>query len=157
MSTSPRERTVVDSSVWVEVLAGNDEAIELLDRISAKSTLCITPTIYSEVSFVILGHHFTRLTGKKGTYALRKELKKNPGLYGVVEKFDEMLDELSGLGLLEFLNENIEVVTKAREIRRKYGLLPNDAMVAAACEVYGISRIATYDDYFLRTPLEVLR
>jgi predicted nucleic acid-binding protein len=157
MSTSKRERVVIDSNIWVEVLSGNTEVIELLDRVSSEYTLCITPTIYSEVSFVILGHYFTTKTGKKGVYALKKELRRNPELYEIVEKFDALLDELSEVGLLEFLDETEEVVRRSRTLRKDYGLLPNDAMILAACEVYGIPKIMTLDDDFLRTRLEVLR
>ncbi|WCN28901.1 type II toxin-antitoxin system VapC family toxin [Thermococcus kodakarensis] len=157
MSTSKRERVVIDSNIWVEVLSGNSDVIELLDRVSEDFTLCITPTIYSEVSFVILGHYFTSKTGKKGVYALKKELKKNPELYEIVEKFDELLYELSEAGLLEFLGENEEVIRRSRKLRREYRLLPNDAMILAVCDVYGISKIVTLDDDFLRTHLEVLR
>ncbi|MBP1912332.1 type II toxin-antitoxin system VapC family toxin [Thermococcus stetteri] len=148
---------VIDSNIWVEVLSGNSDVIELLDRVSEEYTLCITPTIYSEVSFVILGHYFTAKTGKKGVYALKKELKKNPELYEIVEKFDELLDELSEAGLLEFLEENEEVIRRSRKLRKDYGLLPNDAMILAVCDVYGISKIVTLDGDFLRTHLGVLR
>ncbi len=157
MSTSRKELAVVDSNVWVEVLSGNERAVELLDSVSGEYKLCITPTIYSEVSFVILGHHFTSKTGKKGTYALKKELKRDPSLYEIVDAFDSLLDELHTAGLLEFLEETEEVVRKSRDLRKKYGLLPNDALILATCKVYGISKLVTFDDDFLRTNLEVLR
>ncbi|MEM4279796.1 MAG: PIN domain-containing protein, partial [Archaeoglobaceae archaeon] len=38
-----------------------------------------------------------------------------------------------------------------------YGLLPNDALIAATCKHYGIKKIATFDEDFKRVDfLEVL-
>ncbi|MEM2176791.1 MAG: PIN domain-containing protein [Archaeoglobaceae archaeon] len=43
------------------------------------------------------------------------------------------------------------------EIIKKYGLLPNDALIAATCKHYGIRKIATFDEDFKRVDfLEVL-
>ncbi len=43
------------------------------------------------------------------------------------------------------------------EIAEEYGLLPNDALIAATCKYYGIKKIATFDDDFKRVDfLEVI-
>ncbi len=43
------------------------------------------------------------------------------------------------------------------EIMNKYRLLPNDALIAAACKFYGIKKIATFDEDFKRVDfLEVV-
>ncbi|MGB7531849.1 MAG: PIN domain-containing protein [Halobacteriota archaeon] len=40
---------------------------------------------------------------------------------------------------------------------KKYGLLPNDALIAATCKQYGIAKIATFDADFERVDfLEVV-
>ncbi|MEM3505980.1 MAG: PIN domain-containing protein [Archaeoglobaceae archaeon] len=36
-------------------------------------------------------------------------------------------------------------------LSKKYGLLPNDALIAATCKHYGIRKIATFDRDFKRT------
>ena len=41
-------------------------------------------------------------------------------------------------------------INLAKEISIKYKLLPNDALIAATCKYYGISKIATFDDDFER-------
>ncbi len=42
-------------------------------------------------------------------------------------------------------------------IIENYGLLPNDALIAATCKHYGIRRIATFDEDFRRVDfLEVV-
>lgn len=148
---------MIDSSAWIELFYGNERIVSLLEKLVENRELCITPTIYSEVSFVLLGHNFTLKTGRKGTYTLKKELKKNPKLYDIVEKFDEMLDSLESLGILEFLEENEEVIKLSREHRKQYSLLPNDAIITAACDYYGIKDIVTLDKDFLRTDLNILR
>jgi len=43
------------------------------------------------------------------------------------------------------------------EVMVSYGLLPNDALIAATCKHYGIKKIATFDDDFNRVDfLEVV-
>ena len=57
---------------------------------------------------------------------------------------------------IEILNE--EIFDLAKEISIKYKLLPNDALTAATCKYYGISKIATFDDDFERVDfLEVVK
>ena len=52
---------------------------------------------------------------------------------------------------MSFGNRIVEVV-------EKYKLLPNDALIALTCEVYGIGKIATFDDDFKRVDfLEIVR
>ncbi len=46
------------------------------------------------------------------------------------------------------LELNEEIFDLAKEISIKYKLLPNDALIAATCKYYGISKIATFDKDF---------
>ncbi len=46
----------------------------------------------------------------------------------------------------------MEVVREAGEIGIQYGLLPNDALIAATCRHYDINKIATLDKDFRRIP-----
>lgn len=39
---------------------------------------------------------------------------------------------------------------KMWSIMEKYGLLPNDALIAATCKMHGIKKIATFDEDFKR-------
>ena len=44
------------------------------------------------------------------------------------------------------------------EIINTYGLLPNDALIAATCKYYGISKIATFDEDFEKVDfLEIVK
>ncbi|CAD5243922.1 Nucleic acid-binding protein [Thermococcus camini] len=157
MSTSSREPVMVDSNVWIDYLLGEKRGTELMERLVSEYILAITPTIYGEVAFQLLARNYIKLTGSYRFYSLRKELAKNPELYEPVETFDELLDSLLASDVLIFLDENWEIMHLSRDIRKKLGLLPNDSLIVSACEYYGIDKIATFDDDFLRTPLEVLR
>ncbi|NJE48825.1 type II toxin-antitoxin system VapC family toxin [Thermococcus sp. 9N3] len=157
MSTFSRELVMVDSNVWIDYLLGEERGVELMERLVSEYNLAITPTIYGEVVFQLLARNYTKLKGSYKFYSLRKELSKNPDLYKPVDTFDELLTSLLASNALVFLDETWEVVRLSREIRKKFGLLPNDSLIASACEYYGIGKIATFDDDFLRTSLEVLR
>ena len=37
-----------------------------------------------------------------------------------------------------------------RNVAEKYGLLPNDALIATTCKHHGINKIATFDSDFKR-------
>jgi len=148
---------MVDSNVWIDYLLGEERGVELMERLVGEYNLAITPTIYGEVVFQLLARNYAKLRGSYKFYSLRKELSKNPDLYKPVDIFDELLTSLLASNALVFLDETWEVVRLSREIRKKFGLLPNDSLIASACEYYGIGKIAKFDDDFLRTSLEVLR
>jgi hypothetical protein len=54
------------------------------------------------------------------------------------------------LNLAENLSINHEIERTASGIIKQYGLLPNDALIAATCKHYGIKRIVTLDEDFNR-------
>jgi len=56
------------------------------------------------------------------------------------------------LHLANILPTTIDVVEEAYTVISTYNLLPNDAIIAAACRHYGIRNIATFDEVFKRIP-----
>ncbi len=53
------------------------------------------------------------------------------------------------------MRKKIEVI---RRVSEKYGLLPNDAIIAATCIKHGITKIATFDADFEGIPfLKIVR
>ena len=82
-------------------------------------------------------------TGKKSY-----ELKENP----------EALEQINLapvqrlLRLANILPTTTDIVERAYTIISTYNLLPNDAIIAATCEHYGIKSIATFDKDFKRIP-----
>ena len=61
------------------------------------------------------------------------------------------------LGRYRTLDVGEAVKSVAERLIKKYGLLPNDALIAATCKHYGIRKIATFDSDFKRVDfLEVI-
>ena len=95
-------------------------------------------------------HVYLILTTGEGPLNLRKK-----------PEFVRSVDLSPILDLFEILHtlpiDKIEEKEIA-EIINKYGLLPNDALIAATCRHYGIKKIATFDDDFNRVNfLEVVK
>jgi len=89
-------------------------------------------------------------TVEETTYVLMKILKKK--LHEAVKILNDFLEEMEVI-ILEFIPFETYI-----EICEKYSLLPNDALIAATCKYYGISRIATFDEDFEKVDfLEVVK
>lgn len=59
--------------------------------------------------------------------------------------------------LLKILELNAQIFEISYLFSKKYGLLPNDALIAATCKHYGIDKVATFDPDFKRVDfLEVI-
>jgi len=127
-----KELIFVDTNVVVWFLKGRPSVIEFftenIDRLASNII------IYLEVA-----HVYRRLM-------LR--LRRSVDLTPVSAVFDSLL-------LLP-----VDVIDRRRleELIVRYDLAPNDAMIAATCEHYGIHQIATYDEDFTRVDfLKVIR
>ena len=109
------------------------------------STGVSTTSFFSEVLFV----YIKAKTGKKSY-----ELKKRPEIVKSVE-LDDIVELLRRYRTLD-VGEAVE--REAKKLITKYGLLPNDAIIAAICKHYGIKKIASLDPDFKRVDfLEVIR
>jgi len=93
--------------------------------------------VSSEVIYIYL----KAVTNKK-SYVLKKNPEEITRIN--LNKIEELLD------LAETLPMNKEIEDLSFEIIKKYGLLPNDALIAATCKHYGIRNIATFDRNFER-------
>ncbi len=134
-----------DSNVLIRHLTGDRKAKALVDKVEAGLIHgYINQVVVSEVVYVYL-----RLSTKVDV----KALKKNPTLCKEVS-LDPVYE------LLELFNElaSSKAITEiSRKIIADYGLLPNDALIAATCKHYGIKKIATFDEDFKRVDfLEVV-
>ena len=126
----------IDSSVFLDFLEGKEKAKTLLEQYSGLEG-CINDIVFSEVLFVYIKAE----TGKKSY-----ELKKQPELVKSVE----LNDIVELLGRYRTLDVGEAVKSEAERLIKKYGLLPNDALIAATCKHYGITKIATFDSDFKR-------
>ena len=134
----------IDSNVFLDFLEGKEEAKTLLEEYSGING-CINDIVFSEVLFV----YIKAKTGKKSY-----ELKKRPEIVKSVE-LDDIVELLRRYRTLD-VGEAVE--REAKKLITKYGLLPNDAIIAAICKHYGIKKIASLDPDFKRVDfLEVIR
>ncbi len=81
-------------------------------------------------------------TIEETTYVLMRILKI--GIDDAAKLLKNFLEEME-VAILEFLPFDTYI-----EICEKYDLLPNDALIAATCKYYGISKIATFDEDFAK-------
>ncbi|MEM4291421.1 MAG: type II toxin-antitoxin system VapC family toxin [Archaeoglobaceae archaeon] len=135
----------VDTNVLIRHLSGDKRAKKVVEKVEiGEIDGYINQVVVSE-----LIHVYLRLsTGRNSA-----SLKKNPELIMAVN-LEPVYD------LLNILNElsSSEIISRvSKELIMKYGLLPNDALIAATCRHYGIRKIATFDEDFKRVDfLEVL-
>ncbi|WP_156471155.1 type II toxin-antitoxin system VapC family toxin [Thermococcus peptonophilus] len=126
--------TLVDTSVLVEYLKGNERAERLLSELfREENILYINSVVFSEVVYVMMGHYSGR-----APRSLKRKPDKLPGELKLV------FSALSKYGFVETTRRTTEI---ARELIEKYALLPNDAMILATCIEHGFS-LATMDDEF---------
>ena len=139
---------LIDSNVIISFLIQSDktdEARKLLEKIDEPVTILnvVEETIYIGLSLIY---------GVRGP-KLKEEIKK--GLNDTAKYFLKSLESF----LVDFEVKLVEPPNKVNlliEIIEKYGLLPNDALIAATCKLYGL-RIATFDEDFRRVEfLEVI-
>ena len=62
----------------------------------------------------------------------------------------DFLERLHKLFELVTLIDDTKNAILVRNVAEKYGLLPNDAVIAATCKHHGINKIATFDSDFKR-------
>ncbi|MDI3502521.1 MAG: uncharacterized protein PWR13_934 [Archaeoglobi archaeon] len=126
-------KAFVDSNVIISHLEGKLDLSEL----RSKYTLCSNAIVFSEVFMVYL----KAITGKKSY-----ELKKGPEL--IIERKDELEELFMLFEIFEELEINKEVRNLAYEFVKKYGLLPNDALILSTCKYYGIKYLISFDGDF---------
>ncbi len=133
----------IDTNVIIRYYAGDSEARETLEPVlSGEIVGYINSIVFSEVLFILL----KLLTDMKAY-----ELKRRPQ---IVRKTLKMLDKQIAFlqGYFTELEINKEIKQTALDIMRQYGLLPNDAIIAATCKHYNIDTIITFDEDFKRVP-----
>ena len=155
MSISQKGVVFLDSSVILRYFIGDTSA---KDVIEGTSRFAINSIVFSEASFNLLKLLYSEKYKQYRFYDMKSKLSRldHDVLrgYRILQSF---LEELYSEDRLVFLPITMEIVKEAGEIAIQYGLLPNDALIAATCRHYGISTIASFDEDFKRIPwLEVI-
>lgn len=144
----------LDSSIFVShCMVGDRALIKLL-----KFKLYTSPNVIEESFYKSLYLKTEDLYGKRSKYLLKDKYLKNRESYREIYRyFNEFVRKLVDSGHLKILPVNEEIFLSSLDISWRYGLLPNDALIAATCKYYGIKTIATFDDDFKRVDfLQVL-
>ena len=126
----------VDSNVIIHHLAGDNKAKEIIENVeSGGDTGYINQIVVSEVIFICL-----KLKTKKSAFELKKALDivKRVDLKNVYELLDIFIELPSDKG----------ITRSAEDVIARYGLLPNDALIAATCKHHGIRKLATFNGDF---------
>ncbi|WP_342764650.1 type II toxin-antitoxin system VapC family toxin [Thermococcus sp. Bubb.Bath] len=128
----------MDSNVFVEALKGDTNAENLLSKLFHSNwRVFINDVVFSEVFY-----HYLRI--KVGTYW---KAKKKPELVrSAVQEFEDVVLPL--LAIPDFLEVNYDVATVAVRLSSEYGLLPNDALLLATAEYYGVEALVSLDSDF---------
>ena len=86
---------------------------------------------------------------KDNLFEIKRAWIKGIGREEVENRFDVVF-ELIQNNLIEVLDLNVQIFEDSYLFSKIYGLLPNDALIAAACKHHGIRKIATFDPDFKR-------
>lgn len=150
MSTSLNEVIFLDSSAILRYFIGDPRAKDILED---PSRLAINSIVFSEVAFNLLKLLYIEKYGQYKFYDMKSKLSLHDHNvlrgYSLLQSF---LDELQRENRLVYLPITFEIIREASRIAVQYGLLPNDALIAATCKQYGINTIATFDEDFERIP-----
>ncbi len=133
----------IDTNVIIKYYIGDREARRVLEPvINGEITGFINNIIFSEVIFILF-----KLLADMKAY----ELKRKPEIVKeIIKKIDRQIMFLREYFIELEINESVKKT--AIGIIRQYGLLPNDALIAATCKHYGIEKIITFDEDFKRIP-----
>ncbi|WP_456478481.1 type II toxin-antitoxin system VapC family toxin [Geoglobus ahangari] len=136
------EHIFVDSSAFLAFFVDGVDVFERIDALLVTST-----NVIEEVVYVLVKIKASDVTGIEKHYDLLCHLRENPNI--TVEIAKEVISDVSSV--LDYWEIKVLPPATYQEMFdaiTAYGLLPNDALIAATCKHYGIKKIATFDDDF---------
>ena len=148
-----KEKCLIDTTILLEVILEGD--FDILKKLSGY-ILYLPVNVLEETSFKIVVSSVLDDLGieKCSFFRIKEEFEKGRGKKLTEERL-HLLNSIQDKFIVLELNKDIFETSK--EMVKKYQLLPNDALIAASCELYGISKIATFDSDFKRVDfLQVL-
>ena len=140
----------LDTSVVVRYFLGDPAA---RDVVESGWRLAVNSVVFSEASFNLLRILYEEKHGAYRFYDMKEAVaRRDAEVLRGYELLMGFLGELMAEDRLLFLPVTMEVVREAAGIATRYGLLPNDALIAATCRRYGVDTIASFDGDFRRIP-----
>jgi hypothetical protein len=136
----------IDSNVFLKILEGDAEIYRQFLALSQKKQIYRNAIVGSEVVHVFI----LLYTGKRP-----HEIKTNPDIITGIKTELQRVEKLIDLARTIPITYSEEET--ARKIMKDYGLLPNDALIAATCLQHSIAEIATFDNDFTRCPFLTVR
>jgi predicted nucleic acid-binding protein len=123
----------IDSSVLIEGLKGNPDAVKILYRLADEEAVAIVNDIVvSEFLF-----HYIRLKSGASPFTVKQA--------GRISEYILDNEPLDFINQFHIIPTDEETVMKAYSLMRSHNLLPNDAIILAACKINGIKNLATLD------------
>ena len=139
------ERVFIDTNAIIELFRNNEGVREFFRKVEDGEIAGLA----NVVVFLETLHVYAILKTDQGPM----NLKKRPSML----KSIDLSPVLRFFTILKILPVNSISMEDIVEIIGEYGLLPNDALIAATCRHYGIRKIATFDEDFRRVDfLEVV-
>ncbi len=127
-------KVFLDSSVLVEW--AKKTQIELYEYLSTTDyTLCVSQIVLSEFTY-----YWLAIEGKKAPTTLKRD--------GAISKIIGVYSPFDLLTKLTFLEPGDDILPLYLRYMEQYDLLPNDALILAACKLGGITQLASYDADF---------
>jgi predicted nucleic acid-binding protein len=146
---------VIDSSVFIEAILYSKT--EPLERIISGYDAFAPVNVLEETLFKTIIGIVGENIKNENFFQIKKAWIKGIGKGEVENRFNVIL-ELIKNDLLKILELNVQIFENSYLISKKYGLFPNDALIAATCKHYSINKIATFDPDFERVDfLEMIR
>lgn len=150
------EHIFIDANIFIDYSLPNpkygEAATDFLEKIELlKIKAVTTPLVLDEVSYIILLYKASSILKTQDRQRIRESIKRDRSIsslcYAVIEKFNELLDNLKGL---QILSVNQDDYKQASILGKKYCLLPSDALHASVMKNNNIFNIATRDQDFER-------
>ena len=148
-----KEECLIDTTILLRVILEGD--FDILKKLSGY-ILFLPVNVLEETSFKIVVSSVLDDLGIENCsfFRIKDEFEKGKGKKLIEERL-RLLNSIKDKFIVLELNKDI--FDRSKEVVKKYQLLPNDALIAASCELYGISKIATFDSDFKRVDfLQVL-
>jgi len=133
---------VIDSSVLVKIVIFKNK--EILEKLEGYNVF-VPANVVEETNFKIIIAVLASLKDYKFFYGIKRKWEKREKIEMIKKRINLLRKLMNYFHVLPITKEIIEL---SFEIQLKYGLLPNDALIAATCKFYNINKIATFDEGF---------
>ncbi|MBC8521937.1 MAG: PIN domain-containing protein [Methanomicrobia archaeon] len=145
---------VVDSSVLIDAILY--VKTKPLEKIISHHEAFVPVNVLEETLFKTIIGIVGDSIKNENLFEIKKAWIKGIGKEEVENRFN-VLFELIQNDLIKVLDLNTQIFKDSYLFSKLYGLLPNDALIAATCKHHGIRKIATFDPDFKRVDfLEII-